>query len=77
MFKWIERKILRPIIKNPVESILAGAAIATMGPAAAGTIGKLGAGTKVALASSAASTAGAILTRNDARKENSRVFMSS
>jgi len=74
MFKWIERKILRPIIKNPVESILAGAAIATMGPAAAGTIGKLSAGTKVALASSAASTAGAILTRNDAKKENTRVL---
>jgi len=74
MFKWIERKILRPIIKNPVESILAGAAIATMGPAAAGTIGKLSAGTKVALASSAASTAGAILTRNDAKKENNRVL---
>jgi hypothetical protein len=74
MFKWIERKILRPIIKNPVESILAGAAIATMGPAAAGTIGKLSAGTKVALASSAASTAGAILTRSDAKKENTRVL---
>ncbi len=74
MFKWIERKILRPIIKNPVESILAGAAIATMGPAAAGTIGKLSAGTKVALASSAASTAGAILSRNDAKKENNRVL---
>ena len=74
MFKWIERKVLRPIIKDPVESILAGAAIATMGPAAAGVIGKLSVGTKVALASSAASTAGAILTRNDAKKENSRVL---
>jgi len=74
MFKWIERKILRPIIKNPVDSLIAGAAIATMGPAAAGTMGKLSAGTKVALASSAASTAGAILTRNDAKKENTRVL---
>jgi len=74
MFKWIERKILRPVIKNPVESILGGAAIATLGPGAAGTIGKLSAGTKVALASSTASTAGAILTRNDARKENTRVL---
>ncbi len=74
MFKWIERKILRPIIKNPVESALAGAAIVTMGPAAAGAIGKLSAGTKVALASSAASTAGAILTRNDVKKENTRVL---
>jgi hypothetical protein len=74
MFKWIERKILRPIIKNPVESLLAGAAVATMGPAAAGVIGKLSVGTKVALASSAASTAGAILTRNDAKKENTRVL---
>ncbi len=74
MFKWIERKILRPIIKNPVEAIIGGAAIATMGPAAAGVIGKLSAGTKVALASSAASTAGAILTRNDAKKENTRVL---
>ncbi len=70
----MERKILRPIIKNPVESILAGAAVATLGPAAAGAIGKLSAGTKVALASSAASTAGAILTRNDAKKENNRVL---
>lgn len=75
MFKWIERKILRPIIKDPKKLLAIGAA-AGLGPAAAAVLGKvsLGTATKTALLSGAANVAGAMLTRADAKKENNRVL---
>jgi hypothetical protein len=75
MFKWIERKIIRPLIKKP-EKLLAVGAAAALGPVAGATLGKLtaSAATKTALISGAANLAGAVLTRNDAKKENNRVL---
>jgi hypothetical protein len=75
MFKWIERKIIRPLIKKP-EKLLAVGAAAALGPVAGAALGKLtaSAATKTALVSGAANLAGAVLTRNDAKKENNRVL---
>jgi hypothetical protein len=79
MFKWIERKILRPVVKRVeknIKPILGLGAAAALGPVAGATMGKLtvSAATKTALLSGAANVAGAVLTRNDARKENNRVL---
>jgi hypothetical protein len=75
MFKWIERKIIRPVIKDPKKLLGVGAAVA-LGPAAASALGKVavGSATKTALVSGAANLVGATLTRRDAKKENNRVL---
>ena len=75
MFKWIERKILRPLIKKP-EKLLAIGAAAALGPTAASALGKisLGSASKTALVSGAANLVGATLTRRDTKKENNRVL---
>jgi len=88
MFSWINRKIIKPVVKK-VEKVvksplgktaLAVGAAVTGAPAiaaAAKTIGTkvvMSEAAKTAVITGGANLAGAVLTRNDAKKENNRVL---